>query len=93
MFHANYDVVEIGDNYIYIEESNEGKTVTNDAEWVIEQLHEDYDLAGKRVFYKDCYGEVDEITHVNGVFKGFETGKYFEGGFNKNKIKDVVWNA
>lgn len=50
-------------------------TVTNDAEWVLQQLKRDGKLegspAGKRVIYVDSDMELTELLHVNGEFSGF----------------------
>ena len=74
--HAEFTVIEVTDEYIYIKDNcGPTKSVTNDAEWVIEKLHNDYEISGRRVFYKDTAGEVDELVHNNGVFRIFSPCK------------------
>lgn len=49
-----------------------GKSVTNDAEWVVEQLHAKGLLPeGRRLLYFDSEDMLSEIMHKNGVFVGF----------------------
>jgi len=46
-----------------------GRSVTNDAENVVEYL---YNLYGnRRIFYIDSEGILDELRHNNGNFVGF----------------------
>ena len=47
-------------------------TVTNAAEWVIEDLNRHYNIAGRRVFYYDSEGDYSEILIKNGKFAGFK---------------------
>jgi hypothetical protein len=48
-------------------------TVTNDAENVVAELFEEgYLQDGRRLFYYDSENELTELTHENGVFKGFK---------------------
>jgi hypothetical protein len=71
-FHAEFTVLEVTDEYVYIKDNGgPAKSITNDAEWVVEQLRKEYGLSKRRVFYKDTSGEIDELVHVNGVFKDF----------------------
>ena len=46
-----------------------GRSVTNDAENVVEYLYGVY--GNRRVFYIDSEGVLDELRHKNGVFVGF----------------------
>jgi hypothetical protein len=74
--HAGYEVVTVNDRFIYLEDTghNQFKTVTNDAEYVLNDLSEEYGIRDKRIFYKDSFGQIDEILHKNGVFSGFKYG-------------------
>jgi hypothetical protein len=74
--HAGYEVMTVNDQFIYLEDTghNQFKTVTTDAEFVLAGLHEKYGAGGLRIFYKDSFGEIDEILHKNGVFAGFKHG-------------------
>lgn len=48
-------------------------TVTNDAAWVIAQVAPQLD--GRRLFYFDSSGTLDELLVVDGAFAGFRTGR------------------
>jgi len=51
------------------------KTITNDAETVVLELVENGELPDdKRLFYYDSYGQLDEILHEKGKFKGIIAG-------------------
>jgi hypothetical protein len=47
-------------------------TVTNDAEWVVEQLANC--LHGRTLLYMDSEGTIDQLVVVNGKFAGFAPG-------------------
>jgi hypothetical protein len=50
-------------------------TVTNDAEWVVEQLVREGHLPpGRRLFYIDTDGQKDELLVKDGRFAGFAPG-------------------
>jgi hypothetical protein len=49
-------------------------TITNDAEFVLAQLAENYDINRRRVFYMDSLGQIDEIEHHGPHFTGFRPG-------------------
>lgn len=50
-------------------------TVTNDAEEVVAELHRQDILGGRRLFYHDSEGQLDELRHDgNGKFLGFSPG-------------------
>ncbi|WP_461247695.1 hypothetical protein [Treponema sp. R6D11] len=54
---------------------NSGRSVTNDAEYVINQLFVDEEITEEtRVFYEDSEGRIDELVHVGKVFKAFKAG-------------------
>jgi hypothetical protein len=72
--HADFSVVDIGDDYIYIKDNDTGKTVTNDAPWVLAELMRRFGISKKRVLYMDTSGMIDELVHEDGVFKGFKPG-------------------
>jgi hypothetical protein len=74
--HAGYEVLTSNVQFIYLEDSghNQFKTVTNDAEYILSRLNEEYGIGNKRIFYKDSSGEIDEIVHKNGIFAGFGHG-------------------
>jgi hypothetical protein len=63
--HADFSVQVATDEFIYIKDTGDfSKSVTNDAEWVLQKLAVDYGgLKNRRVFYMDSMGQIDEITH------------------------------
>jgi hypothetical protein len=73
---ADFQVVTANDHFIYLEDTghNQFKTVTSDAEYVVTSLAEHYGIEHKRVFYKDSFGEIDELLHKNGRFTGYKHG-------------------
>ncbi len=71
--HANYTIVLDGGDRLIIRDDgpwNKHYTVTNDAEWVVEQLAPH--LNGRRLLYFDSEGELDELVVKNGKFHGFK---------------------
>lgn len=58
--------------FICLNDTNEGSSVTNDAENVIEDLlRAGYDLEHNRVLYCDSQGVWDELVVRSGKFAGF----------------------
>jgi hypothetical protein len=74
--HAGYEIMTANAKFIYLEDTghNQFKTVTNDAGYVLAALDEKYGIGDKRIFYKDSFGEIDEILHKNGMLTGFRHG-------------------
>jgi hypothetical protein len=74
--HAEYEVITVNAQFLYLEDTghNQFKTVTNDAENVIDELRQKYGIEGRRIFYKDSLGQIDELLHRNGLFFGFRLG-------------------
>lgn len=71
---ASYTVHCITDLFVLIsDDDREGcRSVTNDADRVVASIHHDVaDLSNRRVYYRDSMGNIDELTHEKGVFKGF----------------------
>jgi hypothetical protein len=65
--------------YIFIRDTghNSGRSVTNDAEYVVEQLYLDFGIDDEtRIFYEDSEGRIDEIVHNGVKFCGFKAGHY-----------------
>jgi len=67
--------------YIYIEDRCDGtqKSVTNDAENVCKYLYNFLKVDERlqddiRIIYKDTDGQIDELLHDKGIFKGFKPG-------------------
>jgi hypothetical protein len=59
------------DGFVLVEDRNQGMSVTNDAENVIEYLASLYDLGKLRVLYRDSSGRWDELAVKDGRFCGF----------------------
>lgn len=79
--HANYAIVlaESNDERLVIRDIGPHhlfKTVTNDVEHVVMNLalYPPGHLTGRRLFYYDSDGQLDEICHENGRFVGFAPG-------------------
>lgn len=73
MRHANYRIIRDTAEQLVIEDIgpwNEHPTVTNDAEWVVEQLAPQ--LRGRELLYFDSFGDCDRLVHRNGRFVGFQ---------------------
>jgi hypothetical protein len=52
-----------------------GRSVTNDTDYVIEQLYMDFGITDEtRVFYEDSEGDIDELVHTGRKFRGFKFG-------------------
>lgn len=70
--HANYSIEETGPECIVLRDEgpwDRFPTITNDAEWVVEQLAPQ--LRGRRLFYFDSAGELGELLIEAGRFAGF----------------------
>ena len=63
MFHAYFRVALVEDDRVFIVDSdNGGKSITNDAEWVWNQVSERY--PNRRLIYMDTMNRWDEIVPV-----------------------------
>ena len=75
---ANYKVVVVGPDRIKIRDVgpwDKYLTVTNDAENVVRELAVQGLLpAGRRLFYYDSDGRLDELLVKDGAFVGFAPG-------------------
>ena len=72
MRRSNYSIVRQDKEQIVLSDDgpwDQHPTITNDAENVIEDLRPV--LNGRRVLYYDSEGELTELCHQDGVFKGF----------------------
>jgi len=85
-FNAEFSVLQITDEYIYIVDdcAKDSKSLTHDVENVLSYLTDMYKLGNKRLFYRDTDGQIDEIVHENGKFIDFAPG--FKG------IADDLYN-
>jgi hypothetical protein len=76
MRHANFELVRDQNYYLVIRDLgpwDKHPTVTNDAEWVVEQCAPL--LRGRRLLYYDSMGNLDELVVREGRFVGFAPGK------------------
>jgi hypothetical protein len=62
--------------YIYIRDIGKVcRSVTNDAEYVVEQLYLEYEITDEtRIIYDDSDSRTDEILHSGRKFTGFKAG-------------------
>jgi hypothetical protein len=63
--------------YIYVRDIGRftARSVTNDAEYVVEQLYFEFGITDEtRIFYEDSEGQIDELLHIGARFLGFKTG-------------------
>lgn len=71
---AHYYVDWVADTYVTLTDANDGAmSITNDAEAVVAEVHSNY--PGRRIFYVDTEGRIDELLHEDGEFIGFAPGK------------------
>lgn len=78
MRHANFSVTDYPGRPLIISDLgpwDRHPTVTNDAEWVVELLSSEGRLPeGRRVFYHDSEGQLDELVVKGGKFVAFAAG-------------------
>jgi len=81
--HADYNIIWIGDDDIFITDLNIGnRSVTNDAERVVNDLVSRY--GNKHITYKDTDGQWSELVHDNGKFVSFgETKRHEKEKYDK----------
>lgn len=66
----SYIIDRVDLNWIFIRETNQGISVTNNAENVTEEIYNTY--GDYRILYRDSEGFWDELLHSNGRFTGFK---------------------
>lgn len=66
---AIYRVVSVTPDIITIRDLDDGRSVTNDAERIVAKLIAEW--GNKRILYYDTMGNLDELLHEAGVFKGY----------------------
>lgn len=71
-----YSITNMDESKIVLHDMCNGQqlSVTNGAEYVIENLDHLGLLANRRVFYYDTEGQLDELLVRNGRFAGFAPG-------------------
>jgi hypothetical protein len=74
--HAIFEVIKATPEYIYIKDvgHNTRPSVTNDVEWILQEIALDWGIDNKRIFYMDSLRETDEIIHQQGRFVCFKFG-------------------
>lgn len=83
---ARYSVIDDTPQHLVIQDDgpwDKYLTITNAAEQVVEELS--VRLAGRRLFYIDSLGQLDELKVDSGAFSGFAPGpadlkKQYEAG-------------
>jgi hypothetical protein len=72
---ANFRILEITDEFVFIEDVGpwyRHKTITNDAENVVETLYLKGKLKNnKKLYYVDSDNDIGELQHKCGTFLGF----------------------
>jgi len=72
---SNFIIGQQTNEYIYIIDiSKDLKSVTNSVDEVLLFLFKNCQLGDRRLIYRDSMGQIDEIKHENGLFKGFAPG-------------------
>jgi len=72
---AKFIIEKDTDKYMYIIDTGvHERSVTNDAEAVLEYLSENFSLGNRRLIYRDSMGQDDEIVHYYGKFAGYAPG-------------------
>lgn len=66
----SYTIRKVTDQIVYIIDNDDGMSVTNMAERVVEEINKTH--PNRRIVYKDTEGHWDELLHRNGVFEGFK---------------------
>lgn len=61
IYHAEFRIVQVEHDRVFIIDPDQGsKTITNDAEWVYEQIQKNY--PNHRLIYRDTMNNWDEIV-------------------------------
>lgn len=79
---AQFDIVKSDAASITIRDVGRGCiSVTNDAEAVVREMHDDFGLGARRLFYHDSTDQVDELVHDGaGRFLQFAPGPRGDAG-------------
>ena len=78
MNHAEIEFVDhVFGKYILVRDvgHSHGRTVTNDPEYVVNFIYENYHITdGTRIFYIDSEETIDELLHTGRRFRGHKAG-------------------
>jgi hypothetical protein len=76
MNHAEFSIEAETPDYIFIADTGHthARTITNDAEFVVETLVRENALRERRLFYQDSEGQIDELAHTGKRFLEFHAG-------------------
>lgn len=67
-----YKVI-VNNQFLFIDGDDRGLELTNDMELIIDDIKSDYGDIDRRIFYRDCFGYIDEIILINGKFSHFKS--------------------
>lgn len=76
MTHANFEIIDANEHRLVIRDLgpwNQFPTITNDAEYVVEQIAKT--LGERTLLYVDSEGTTDELVVRDGKFFGFQCWK------------------
>jgi hypothetical protein len=66
---ATFEVIKVTGDVVWIRDLDRGRSITNDAERVCDELAIEY--GNRRIIYRDTDGEWDEFVHEHGRFLSF----------------------
>lgn len=70
---SEFQVVEVSNDFVFLIDLNGPRSVTNDAENVVNHINNIY--PNRRIVYRDSMNNWDELQHNNGEFTGFAAYK------------------
>lgn len=76
MIRSHYEIVKVDRGIVWIKDMNGERSVTNDAERVVKEIHAQYPNA--RIIYCDSMFNWDELKHRNGEFTGFSAARHMK---------------
>lgn len=84
---ADYFIAEGFSGALVIMDCLNGKSVTNDVEYVLQDMRKIYgDLTGIKIMYRDSSGIYDGINHNNGRFLSFFSINETDGNRAHHKL-------
>lgn len=63
--------IVIDQEFVIIKGDDAGMILTTNMRSIIDDLESKLDLDAMRVFYRDCFGYVDEVVLIDGKFSHF----------------------